>query len=62
MGFNSAFKGLNKNAGSKFDPVQRSGGARNLQNSVRDLSDQASCFPNHKVALSQPLSVQHIVS
>ena len=34
---------LNKNAGSQFGLVHRIDGARHLRNSVRELSDQASC-------------------
>jgi hypothetical protein len=34
---------LNKNAGSQFGVVLRSDGAWHLRNSVRELSDQASC-------------------
>jgi len=43
---------LNKKDGSQFGLVTRSDGARHLRNSVRELSDQASCFPKYKVALS----------
>ena len=36
---------INKNATSQFGLVQRGDGARHIQKSVRDVSDQASCFP-----------------
>ena len=36
----------NKIASSQFGLVQRSDGARHFRNSVRELSDQGSCFPN----------------
>jgi len=43
---------INKKDGSLFGLVTRSDGARHLRNSVRELSDQASCFPKYKVAIS----------
>jgi len=53
---------LNKNAASHFGFVQRSDGARHLLNTVRQLSDQASCFPDYKVAPSISLLIKHILS
>ena len=43
---------LNKNAASQFGLVQPSEGARHIMNLVRELSDQALCVSNYKVALS----------
>ena len=43
---------VNKIASSQFGLVYRSNGARHLRNSFRELSDQASIFPNHKVVHS----------
>ena len=37
---------VNKRASSQSDLMHRSDGARHLRNSVRELSDQDSCFPN----------------
>ena len=37
---------LNKNDGFLVGLLQRSDGAWYIPNSVRELSDQASCFPN----------------
>jgi len=53
---------LNKTAGPKFGPVQNCNGARHLLLWVRELSDQASWFPNYKVALSMSLVLQNILS
>ena len=48
-----------KIASSQFGLVQRGGGARHLLNSVRELSDQTSCFPTTKWHI-HCLLVQHI--
>jgi len=50
---------VNKFDSSKFGLVQRTGGGRNLRNSVRDLSGQASRFPNYKVAHSLSVGATH---
>jgi len=50
---------VNKFDSSKFGLVQRRAGARNLRNSVRELSGQASCFPNYKVAHSLSVGATH---
>jgi hypothetical protein len=52
---------LNKKDGSHFGLVQSSDSARHLWKSVRELSDQASCFPNYKVAISLSAGAQHSV-
>jgi len=36
---------INKNATSQFGLVQTGDGARHILKSVREVSDQASCFP-----------------
>ena len=53
---------LNKKDGSQFGIVTRSDGARHLRNSVRELSDQASCFPKYKVALSLSAGSSHSIT
>jgi len=52
---------LNKNAASQFGFVQPSDAAWHIQNSVREFSDNTSCFPNCSVALSMSLLVHNIV-
>ena len=52
---------LNKKDGSQFGLVQRSDGAKHVRSSVRELSDQASCFPKYKVALSPHVLVQYFL-
>jgi len=53
---------LNKDAPSQFGLVQRVEGTRHFLNTVRQISDQASCFPDYKVAPSIYLLVKHILS
>ena len=52
---------LNKNAVLKFDLVQPSEGARHLRNSVRELSDQTSYFPNYKLTIYSLPGTSHSV-
>jgi hypothetical protein len=53
---------VNKKDGLEFGLVQHSEDARHIRNSVREISDQASCFTNYKMALSMSLLVEHILS
>jgi len=52
---------INKNPASRFVHMQFIEGGRHLQNSVRKLCDQASCFSNYKVANSLSAGATHSV-